>query len=189
MAGGIASGACGIFAVRQRLATPDAAEAIARIYNEGIEERVATFETEPRSTEEVRERLKTSYPAVVVENGREVISFAWTSAYSERECYSTVAEFSVYVERKFRGRGAGRAAMDALIKAAEHAGFHKLTSKVFVENAPSRNLLASLGFREVGIHEKHAKLDGEWRDVVVVERLIEASDAEAPFRVRRDVFG
>ncbi len=65
--------------------------------------------------------------------------------------------------------------MEALIEASKKSGFHKLTSKVFVENTPSRNLLTSLGFREVGVHEKHAKLDGEWRDVVVVERLIEAN--------------
>jgi L-amino acid N-acyltransferase YncA len=65
--------------------------------------------------------------------------------------------------------------MEALISTAERAGFWKLTSRVFVENEPSRKLLLSLGFREVGVHEKHARLDGLWRDVVVVERLIPAN--------------
>jgi L-amino acid N-acyltransferase YncA len=155
--------------MKHRPATPDDAEAITRIYNEGIEDRVATFETEPRSVEEVRERLETRYPAVVVEGEAGISAFAWASAYSDRECYSGVADFSVYVGREHRRRGAGRAAMEDLVKAAEDAGFWKLTSKVFVENRASRNLLASLGFREVGVHQKHAKLDGEWRDVVVVE--------------------
>ncbi|HBY96787.1 MAG TPA: hypothetical protein DEP84_23040, partial [Chloroflexi bacterium] len=68
-----------------------------------------------------------------------------------------------------------RLAMQALINAAEHTGFWKLVSCVFVENAPSRILLRSLGFREVGIYEKHGQLDGSWRDVVIVERLIPAN--------------
>jgi phosphinothricin acetyltransferase len=78
----------------------------------------------------------------------------------------------VYVERAERGRGAGRLAMDALIAAAEEAGFWKLLSRVFTENTASRTLLRSLGFREVGIYEKHGQLDGVWRDVVIVERII-----------------
>ena len=150
-------------------------EAIARIYNEGIEERIATFETRPRGPGEVRGWLDGRYPIVVVEDGGTVISFANASAYSPRECYSGVAEFSVYTAGEARGRGAGALAMKALISAAERAGFWKLTSRVFVENDPSRKLLLSLGFREVGVHDKHARLDGVWRDVVVVERLIAAN--------------
>ena len=66
-------------------------------------------------------------------------------------------------------------AMEALISAAELAGFWKLSSRILVENESSRRLLLSLGFREVGVHEKHARLDGSWRDVVVVELLIETN--------------
>jgi phosphinothricin acetyltransferase len=65
--------------------------------------------------------------------------------------------------------------MAALIEAAENAGFWKLLSRVFVENQASRNLIRKFGFREVGIYEKHARLDGVWRDVVIVERLIPAN--------------
>ncbi len=68
--------------------------------------------------------------------------------------------------------GAGRLAMGALIAAAEEAGYCKLLARVFPENAASRGLLASLGFREVGTYEKYARLDGGWRDVLIVERLI-----------------
>jgi len=89
-----------------------------------------------------------------------------------------VAEFSVYVGREGRGRGAGRIAMEALIDAARTAGFWKLLSRVFVENEASRGLLAKVGFREVGVYEKHAQLDGEWRDVVIVERLIPENQRE-----------
>ena len=158
-----------------RAASQADAEAIARIYNEGIGERIATFETRPRTAGEVRDWFDDEYPIVVVEDGGAVISFANASAYSSRGCYSGVAEFSIYTAREARGRGAGTLAMEALISTAEGAGFWKLTSRVFVENEPSRKLLLSLGFREVGVHEKHAKLDGVWRDVIVVERLILAN--------------
>jgi L-amino acid N-acyltransferase YncA len=161
--------------VHVRAASQGDAEAIARIYNQGIEERIATFETRPRAAGEVRDWLDGGYPLVVVEDGGTVISFANASAYSSRECYSGVAEFSVYTAGEARGRGAGSLAMEALISAAERAGFWKLTSRVFVENEPSRKLLLSLGFREVGVHDKHARLDGVWRDVLVVERLIPAN--------------
>ena len=83
-----------------------------------------------------------------------------------------MAEFSVYAARAARGRGAGGMAMGAPIEAAERAGFWKLVSRVFFENEASRKLLLSSGFREVGVYEKHARLDGRWRDVVIVERLI-----------------
>jgi len=68
--------------------------------------------------------------------------------------------------------GAGRVALAALIQAAAQAGFWKLLSRIFPENAASRGLVGALGFREVGIYEKHGRLDGHWRDVVIVERLI-----------------
>jgi L-amino acid N-acyltransferase YncA len=158
--------------VRARSAVPEDAIAIARIYNQGIEERIATFETRARSAEEIRSWFGGVHPVVVVEEGDGVLAFAVTSGYRPRECYAGVAEFSVYTERGARGRGAGRLAMEAMIEAAERAGFWKLVSRVFVENAPSRKMLRSAGFREVGVYEKHARLDGVWRDVVVVERLI-----------------
>jgi L-amino acid N-acyltransferase YncA len=158
--------------VHSRAASPKDAEAIARIYNEGIEERNATFETRPRTPGEIQDWIVGGHPVVVVEEEGTVISFSNTAAYSPRECYSGVAEFSVYTAKEARGRGAGALALEALISAAEEAGFWKLTSRVFVENGPSRKLLLSLGFREVGVHEKHARLYGLWRDVVVVELLI-----------------
>ena len=158
-----------------RPAAPGDAGEIARIYNQGIEDRIATFETRPRSAAEVEAWFDARHPIVVVEEAGAVIAFASTSTYRPRDCYAGIAEFSVYVAREARGRGAGRLAMTALIEAAERAGFWKLVSRIIVENAASRALMASLGFREVGIYEKHARLSGVWRDTVIVERLIEAN--------------
>jgi phosphinothricin acetyltransferase len=142
------------------------------IYNEGIADRVATFEIEPRSTEQVAAWFDGRHPIVVVEDGAEIVAFASTSAYRGRPCYAGIAEFSVYVARRHRGSGAGRVAMTALVDAATAAGFWKLLSRIFPENTASRALMAKLGFREVGIYQRHGKLDGVWRDCVIVERLL-----------------
>jgi phosphinothricin acetyltransferase len=155
-----------------RAATPEDAARIAQIYNEGIEDRVGTFETRPRSEADVRGWFDGRHPIVVVEDGARIVAFASTSTYRARDCYAGLAEFSVYVARDGRGRGAGRVAMRALIAACVPAGIWKLVSRVFVENTASRSLLKSVGFREVGTYENHAQLDGQWRDVVIVERLI-----------------
>jgi L-amino acid N-acyltransferase YncA len=155
-----------------RIATSADATAIAEIYNQGIEDRIATFETRPRSAEDVCAWFDGVHPVVVVEQDGQVVAFASTSTYRPRECYAGITEFSVYVLRAARGRGAGRLAMLALIEAAEAAGFWKLVSRVFTENVASLRLLGALGFREVGVYEKHAQLDGVWRDVVIVERML-----------------
>ena|ERR1700733_13633527 len=153
-----------------RLATPNDAPFLAAIYNEGIEDRVATFETRPRSADDVRGWFDDRHPIVVVEHGGQIVAFASTSTYRPRDCYAGIAEVSVYVARQFRRRRAGRVALDELIRQARANGFWKLVSRIFPENEASRALIRSLGFREVGIYEKHGKLDGRWRDVVIVER-------------------
>ncbi len=156
-----------------RDATPEDVEAIARIYNQGIEDRVATFETRPRSAEDIRGWFDGVHPVVVVEDGGRVIAFASTSTYRSRDCYAGIAETSVYVERSARRQGAGNFALLTLMDAAKHTGFWKLVSRIFPENIASRALVRELGFREVGVYERHGKLDGEWRDVVIVERLLD----------------
>ncbi|MEZ5287414.1 MAG: arsinothricin resistance N-acetyltransferase ArsN1 family A [Vicinamibacterales bacterium] len=156
-----------------RTASREDAPALARIYNEGIDDRLGTFETRHRSAADVEAWFTGRHPIVAVTSAEgELIAFASTSSYRPRECYAGVAEFSVYVARAHRGHGAGRVAIDALLAAAVQAGFWKLVSRVFVENTASRRLLASAGFREVGTYVKHARLDGAWRDVVIVERLL-----------------
>jgi L-amino acid N-acyltransferase YncA len=157
-----------------RAASPADLQAITEIYNQGIEDRVGTFETRARSVDDLRGWLDGPHPIVVVEpaEGGAVVAFASTSAYRSRECYAGIAEYSVYVARAARGQGAGRTAMEALIAEARRAGFWKLVSRIFIENAASRRLMTSLGFREVGVYEKHARLDGRWRDVVIVELLL-----------------
>jgi phosphinothricin acetyltransferase len=156
-----------------RLATTADAAAIAEIYNQGIADRIATFETRLRTVDEVRGWFTATHPSVVVVDKGKVIAFAATSTYRPRECYSGIAEFSVYVARDQRRRGAGRLALQALLREAQQHGFWKLLSRIFVENMASRALMRGLGFREVGVYHQHGKLDGQWRDVVIVEYVIE----------------
>ena len=158
-----------------RLATTTDASAIAHIYNQGIADRTATFETHRRTADDVRDWLTAAYPIVVVVEDGMTVAFASTSRYRTRECYSGIAEFSVYVARDRRRRGAGRLAMQALLQEARRHSFWKLLSRIFVENTASRSLMRDLGFREVGVYHKHGKLDGRWRDVVIVEYLIESN--------------
>src|ERR1700736_5518515 len=160
--------------LRTRAGTLADAAAIAAIYNDGIADRIATFETDPRSAGQMAEWF-TGWQLVIVAETEETgpVAFAASFPYSDRACYSGIGEFSVYVRRDYRGRGAGRAVLAALIEAAIAARMHKLTSRVFPENIASRALLKRLGFEEIGIHRRHGKLDGLWRDCVIVERLLD----------------
>lgn len=161
------------------------AAAIAEIYNQGIRDRIATFEVEERSVEERKRWLAghdEHHPCLVaVEPDHEQV-VGWISAdhYRSRSCYRGIAEYSVYVHRDWRKRGVGYTLMNAFIPAAEEAGLWKLVSRIFPENVGSLALCRRTGFREVGYYEKHATLDGVWRDVIIVERLLHRNIEQPP---------
>ena len=135
---------------------------VAEIYNVGIAERVATFETAPRAIEDITSWIEDGQPFIVaIEDGQVV---GWARAF-----------FAVYVAPSARGRGLGRTLLIELCAESERRGLHKLTSRLFPENAPSRAAHRAAGFEEIGIQRRHAKLDGQWRDVVLVERLLGAA--------------
>ena len=160
-----------------RSAGPDDAAGVAAIYNEAIEERSSTFETAPRTAADV-EDWRTSgerYPLRIAEDDGVVSGWARIARYSERQAYAGVGEASVYVRRSARGRGVGRRLLEDLAAAAEELGFWKLTGKLFPENSASLALVRRCGWREVGTHLRHGRVDGEWRDVIVVEILLGAA--------------
>jgi L-amino acid N-acyltransferase YncA len=159
-------------AIRQA-AGHDAAR-IASIYNQGIEDRCATFETELRTAGDLAATLadRGNYPILVITAADLVVGWAGLSPYRPRSCYAGIAEFSIYLDRSARGRGLGRQLLTSAIDAGRDRGFWKLVSRIFPSNTASRALCRACGFREVGIYEKHGRLDGRWLDVVIVERLI-----------------
>ena len=156
-----------------RAARPDDAGAIAALYNAGIAERQATFETRPRAPGEIAAWFEPGLPFLVAEAGDgRVVGFARVSPYSDRCVYEGVGEHGVYVDAGARGQGVGRRLLDTLAAEAERRGLYKLTSRIFTTNAASRAVHRAAGFAEVGVQRRHGRLDGEWKDVVLVERLL-----------------
>ena len=150
-------------------------KAIVEIYNQGIRGRGATFEIRERSIDDIRSWLDSSYPLLVAEKEEQILGWISASSYRARECYAGIAEFSIYIAETDRGQGIGDALMAAFLPACEAKGIWKVLSRIFPENTASRNLCKRHGFREVGIYQRHAKLEGVWKDVVIVERLLEGN--------------
>ena len=142
---------------------------VASIYAAGIATRNATFETEVPSYEDWDASHLPEHRFVAVEDDR-VVGWAALTGYSDRCCYRGVADLSVYVDPSAQGRGVGRALLEHLVADAEAAGIWTLQAGVFPENAASLALHRRCGFRVVGTRERIGKLDGVWRDVVLLER-------------------
>jgi L-amino acid N-acyltransferase YncA len=157
-----------------RPARPDDAEAIASIYNQGIEDRQATFQTRLHEPGELE--LKTEQRGgqlIVSERGGVVIGWAGMSGYDDpADYYAGIAECAVYVAREARGQGAGAELLEGLAAEAQKFGIHKLVAKIFNSNEASLALFRDSGFRVVGTHLRHGNLEGEWKDVIVLERLL-----------------
>jgi L-amino acid N-acyltransferase YncA len=161
---------------RLRPATAADAEAICRIYNQGIEDRIATLETELRTPDERRQWLAgrgPRHPVIVAEaSGGEVTAWASLNVFNSREAYRFVADVSVYVERAWRGKGAGRVLLEKLVELGRQHGFHKLVLAAFPFNDAGMALYEKVGFRTVGIYREQGQLDGRWVDTIVMERLL-----------------
>jgi phosphinothricin acetyltransferase len=146
--------------------------AVAAIFAEGIRTGNATFETTAPTWEAWDAGHLADHRLVVTLDG-DVVGWAALSAVSDRACYSGVAEHSIYVAERVRGLGFGRQLLAALVAAADAGGIWTLQSGVFPENEASLALHLSLGFRVVGVRERLGRLDGVWRDVVLLERRSE----------------
>ena len=154
---------------------PSDCEEIMEIYNDTLDERIATFNIEHIDVDKVREWKENGI--VLVANANDsVIGFVRSYPYSARSCYSGIAEFSIYISSQGRGKGVGSRLMDNFLEALISEGKWKVLSRVFPENLPSLLLLRKHGFQEVGTYRNHATLDGVWRDVVIVERLLRNSN-------------
>ena len=149
--------------------TPDDWPAVEEIYAQGIATGHATFETETPSWEQFDAGRLAEHRFVAVEDDR-VVGWAAFTPTSTRPCYSGVVEHSVYVREDERGRGIGRELLGALIESADAGGIWTIQTSIFPENEVSARLHERAGFRIVGRRERIARLDGVWRDTVLLER-------------------
>lgn len=159
--------------IQIRSAKPRDAGAVATIHNEAISAGGATFRTEPRPEGVIAEIISDGRPFLVAELDGEVIGWASTGPYEEgNPFYDGVGECAVYVFKSGRGSGVGEALLRALGEETEAAGMFKLIAKIFTTNEASLRLFKRCGYTEVGIHKRHGRLHGEWKDVVVLEKAL-----------------
>jgi L-amino acid N-acyltransferase YncA len=158
-----------------RFASEDDADEVCRIYNQGIEERIATLETELRSPAERRQWMAargSRHPVIVAEHAGSVVGWASLNPFNPRQAYDHVADLSVYVERGWRGRGVGRLLLDRLVELARRLDYHKMVLAAFPSNVAGMALYERVGFGTVGIYREQGQLDGEWVDVIIMEKLL-----------------
>jgi L-amino acid N-acyltransferase YncA len=151
------------------------ADAICAIYNQGIEDRIATLETRLRTPQEQREWLLSRgarHPVIVAECDGRIIGWGSLNSFNARQAYDHVADFSVYVERTRRAQGVGRQLLDRLTVLARELGYHKLVLAMFPTNATGLALYQRCGFREVGTYREQGVLDGKWVDVLIMEKIL-----------------
>jgi phosphinothricin acetyltransferase len=162
-------------ALTTRDAAAGDAAAIAEIYNQGIADRQATLETEPRSAEERQTWLAerdTRHPVLIALDAGHVVGWASLNRFNPRAAYDHVADLSVYVDRDQRGHGIGHVLLSALEERARQIGYHKLVLAAFPTNTAGRKLYERRGFREVGTYREQGLLDGRWVDVLLMEKLL-----------------
>lgn len=160
---------------RVRAATAADAAALCRIYNQGIEDRVATLETELRTPDERAAWLAAKgprHPVVVAEDDGNIVGWGSLNQFNPREAYRHVVDFSIYVDRAYRGRGVGKVVLTRLIELAREHGFHKMVLSAFPTNSGGMALYERMGFRTVGVYKEQGMLDGRWVDTIIMEKLL-----------------
>ena len=162
---------------RRRVRAAGAADlpAIRRIYNEGIADRQATLESEPKTAAEIDAwfaRHTGRCAVLVAEEDGGVAGWASLAPFSHRCAHAGIADVSIYVARERRGCGIGTTLLTALEDAARAGGFHKLVLHALDRNAPAKHLYRKAGFSQVGVFAEHGILDGRYEDVVAMEKLL-----------------
>lgn len=150
-------------------------DSITKVYNEGIEDRIATLETRLRDEVEMAQWLENRderYKVIVIESDGVIYGWASVNVFNSRCCYSGVGDISIYIEREHRGKGIGEILLDGLINVAKEQDFHKLVLSTFDFNKVGHKLYKSLGFREVGTYMNQGILDGEFVNITIMEKLL-----------------
>ncbi len=149
--------------------------AITRIYNQSVEERASTADTQARSLEERAlwfAQFDDRYPIWVYEEKGQVLGYACLFKYSPKDGYRFATEHSVYIAREARGRGFGRLLLGDVLKQAESLGFEYILARIFSHNAASIRLHESAGFALLGRQKRIVQMDGNWYDVTLMDRRL-----------------
>jgi len=159
-----------------RIASIGDIEEITKIFNQGIQDKVATLEAHTKSVEEMKQWFTSRserHKVIVIEDKTGYIK-GWASlnVFNMRECYQGVADLSIYIRREERGKGLGSTLLIALIELAKQVGFHKLVLSTFACNYAGQKLYTSVGFIKVGTYMKQGMLDGKWIDMTIMEKLL-----------------
>jgi len=162
-----------------RLAEPDDAESIRRIYNTEVLGSTATFDLRARTDEEQSAWMaehQGTYPVVVAVDDRGlVLGFGSLSTYRDRPSYSTTVEDSVYVDEAQRGRGVGRVLLEELVRLGTLHGFHSMIARVGGGNGASIALHEACGFELVGVEKEIGRKFNRWLDVAVLQLMLGGS--------------
>jgi L-amino acid N-acyltransferase YncA len=158
-----------------RVATRDDLERIREIYNEGIEDREATLDVEPKSRAAIDAWFAEHderYAVIVAEDADAIVGWASLNRYSYRYTYEGVGDLSIYVARPFRGKGVGSELLEALERHARDRRFHKIVLFTLPSNAAGQALYRKLGYREVGVFKEQGAREGRRFDVVAMEKIL-----------------
>lgn len=148
---------------------------ILNIYNQGIEDRIATLEQDLKEMSDIEiwfQEHQGRYSVLVAESKGEIVGWASLNPYSHRCACKGVADLSVYVDRAFRGNGIGGLLLQALEKTAKENDFHKIVLFTFPFNEIGQRLYNKMGYRQVGTFKNQGILDGRFIDVMAMEKLL-----------------
>lgn len=175
----IIAGSIALGLIDVRAATLADLDAIRHIYNDGVEERIATLDTSSKTVGEIAEwwdeHDERFIVLVAIDEGGKTLGWASLNRFSHRCAHDAIADLSVYVARSHRGRGVGTALLSALDIIAEARGFHKIVLHALNRNEPGKRLYESSGFAVVGIFKDHGIIDGQYVDVIAMEKILGAS--------------
>ena len=159
-----------------RGAIPEDIPSITTIYNEGIEDKIATLETRLRTKDEMRSWLidRSDKHKVVVGEDKKGVILGWASLnqFNSRCCYSGVADISIYVKREMRGKGVGKGLLNFLTEVGKEQGFHKLVLSMIDSNISGKKLYVYSGFGGVGTEINQGRIDGKWVYITIMEKLL-----------------
>lgn len=170
------SAPCGHDSIQVRPAESADAPAICEIYNQGIEDRVATLETRLRTPAEQQAWLASRgprHPVIVAETRLRIVGWASLNVFNPRPAYDHVADFSIYIDRRARGRGVGAVLIDHLERLARALDYHKLVLAMFPWNEAGVALYERGGFRHVGVYREQGRLDERWVDTLIMEKILD----------------